>query len=76
MAHWDEEMFETVTPPAGQCKVCAHALEPVTIKGTPHERYAFGNCDKYELKPTGVLWDEAKCPEYKERDVDTNQRNR
>lgn len=76
MAHWDKETFGTVKLPAEQCKACVYALKAVTVRGVDYERYAYGNCDKYELKPTGVLWDEAKCPEFKEKDVDTNQRNR
>lgn len=45
------------------CKDCDKRLREV--QGYEQlQRYKYGFCGAYDNKPHGVLWENAKCPEY------------
>ncbi len=66
---WEKEAFATRTPPDDiQCKDCRYKMKNVIVMGNLIEKYKFGKCDKFEVKPNGILFRNELCPEY-ERDV-------
>jgi hypothetical protein len=73
MARWDDEQFNMQTPANNiKCATCKYRLKPVTIGDYTAERYGYGNCDKYDLKPQGILWDGDPCEYYEEDDHEEN----
>lgn len=67
MARWDDEEFNTQLPPDNiQCATCKHKLESVKIGDEVYDRSGYGICEKYDLKPQGVLWNGDKCDKYEE----------
>lgn len=65
MAHWDDENFNTITPPDDiLCVTCKHKLPPITVGDFTQDRSGYAMCDRYELKPQDILWGRTPCPYY------------
>lgn len=69
MARWDNEQFNTQTPPSDiMCVTCKNKLKPITVAGYTQDRWGYGQCEKYTMKPQDVLWDHGLCPKYEQED--------
>ena len=70
-SRWDDEMFSGQTPSVDiPCKTCIFQLDTVVLDDGVYERYTGSVCQIYkypESKPYNVLWEGAKCEQYKER---------
>lgn len=66
MARWDDEELYSISPSENiVCKDCANRLlDTKAVK----DRYKFGICDEYEVKPHGVLWENARCNYYRKEE--------
>lgn len=65
MAHWDDEQFNSKTPPKNnQCATCKYRAKPVTVKGYTIDRSGYAMCDKYKAKPNDIVWGRTPCPLY------------
>ena len=68
MARWDDENFNMGEPAKDiLCATCIHRLKPITVAGYTQDRAGYGHCDKFDNKPTEILWNGADC-EYYERE--------
>ena len=47
------------------CRTCKFAGK--MFNGRKTTDYTAGSCEKYETKPTGVYFDNEKCPRYQEK---------
>lgn len=66
MAHWDDENFNMKEPPKDiLCATCQFRLQPVTVAGYTQERYAYSECEKYDSKPVGIIWNHEQCPYFR-----------
>lgn len=65
MARWDDESFGITLPPKDiLCASCKYRAKPVILGDSVVDRSGYAMCEKYELKPHGVLWKKESCPDY------------
>lgn len=69
MARWDDEDFNMQEPAKDiLCTTCKHRLEPITIGDFTQDRAGFSYCDKFNPKPTDILWEGANCEYYEKEE--------